>query len=204
MTSVAPFLIFFVGAALAAVARGRPRAAVMLAIPILGALNLWALNHWAPAEGVHAQVALFDYTLTLVRVDRLSLLFGYLFHLAAFIAIVYSLHVRDTVQHTAGLLYAGSALCAVFAGDLISLFVFWELTAISSVLLIWSPCDIQTVVRSGIAPNRSAGGTMVSEPRNTTSTVAAVASHKAIVMISGTSEVRVSSGFSPAPFTCIR
>ncbi len=131
MTSVAPFLIFFVGAALAAVARGRPRAAVMLAIPILGALNLWAT-----AEGVHAQVALFDYTLTLVRVDRLSLLFGYLFHLAAFIAIVYSLHVRDTVQYAAGLLYAGSALGAVFAGDLITLFVFWELLAISSVFLI--------------------------------------------------------------------
>ncbi len=131
MTSVAPFLIFFAGAALAAVTRGRPRAAVMLAVPLLGALNLWAT-----VEGAHAQVALFDYTLTLVRVDRLSLLFGYLFHLAAFIAIVYSLHVRDTVQHAAGLLYAGSALGAVFAGDLITLFVFWELLAISSVFLI--------------------------------------------------------------------
>ncbi len=131
MTSVAPFLIFFVGAAIAAVTRGRPRAAVMLAIPLLGALNLLAT-----AEGAHAQAALFDYTLTLVRVDRLSLLFGYLFHLAAFIAIVYSLHVRDTVQHVAGLLYAGSALGAVFAGDLITLFVFWELLAVSSVFLI--------------------------------------------------------------------
>ncbi len=131
MTSVAPFLVFFVGAALAAVTRGRPRAAVMLAIPVLGALNLFAMS-----DGIQAQVGLFDYTLTVVRVDRLSMLFGYLFHLAAFIAIVYALHLRDTVQHVAGLLYAGSALGAVFAGDLITLFVFWELLAVSSVFLI--------------------------------------------------------------------
>jgi len=131
MTSFAPFLIFFAGAAIAAATGGRVRAIVMLAVPILGALNLLTLG-----EGVLVETTLFDYTLEIVRVDRLSLLFGYLFHLATFIAIIYSLHLRDTVQHTAGLVYAGSALGAVFAGDLITLFVFWEMLAISSVFLI--------------------------------------------------------------------
>ncbi len=131
MTSVAPFLIFFVGAALVAVTRGPLRIAVLLAIPAAGALNLLGM-----AEGVQAEAALFDYKLTIVRVDRLSLLFGYVFHLAAFIGIVYALHLRDAVQHVAGVVYAGSALGAVFAGDLITLFVFWELLAVSSVFLI--------------------------------------------------------------------
>ena len=36
------------------------------------------------------------------------------------------------------MLYAGSALGAVFAGDFITLFVFWELLAITSVFLIWA------------------------------------------------------------------
>ena len=77
-----------------------------------------------------------------MRADRLSLLFGYLFHLGAFISIIYSLHLKKgdspTVQHTSAVVYAGSALGAVFAGDFITLFVFWELLAVSSVFLIWA------------------------------------------------------------------
>ena len=52
--------------------------------------------------------------------------------------MIYALHVEDNVQHVAGLIYAGAAIGAVFAGDLITLFVYWELTAISSVFLIWA------------------------------------------------------------------
>ena len=54
---------------------------------------------------------------------KLSLLFGYLFHIGALLAIVFSLHVRDTTAARGRLCYAGSALGAVFAGDLITLFV---------------------------------------------------------------------------------
>ena len=79
---------------------------------------------------------MLNYELTLVRVDRLSILFGYLFHLATFIGVIYSLHVKDTVQDVSGILYSGSALGAVFAGDLITLFIFWELLALTSVFLI--------------------------------------------------------------------
>ncbi|MEE9545721.1 MAG: Na(+)/H(+) antiporter subunit D [Rhodospirillales bacterium] len=131
MNSVAPFLVFFLGAALVALTRGRVRAAVLLAIPLVGAFNLFTI-----ADAAVGTVAVFDYTLTYLRVDRLSMLFGYLFHLAAFIGIVYSLHLRDTMQHVTGMLYAGSALGAVFAGDLITFFVFWELLAVTSAVLI--------------------------------------------------------------------
>jgi len=130
-TSIAPFLIFYVGALLAALTRGPVRSAVMLAIPLVGAANLIGLDAGSPGT-----LSLFDYTLTWLRVDRLSLLFGYLFHLAAFIAIIFSLHLKDTTQHVSGLLYAGSAVGAVFAGDLITFFVFWEFLSLSSVFLI--------------------------------------------------------------------
>ena len=73
-----------------------------------------------------------------LRVDTLSLLFGYIFLIAALLGVIYALHVRDTVQHVAGLVYAGSALGAVFAGDLVTLFIFWEGIAIASVFLIWA------------------------------------------------------------------
>ncbi len=138
-SSVPPFLIFFAGALLVPFLRDVPRlrAVWLVLIPVAGALNVWSLQ-----EGYQLQHELLGYTLTLVRADRLSLLFGYLFHLGAFIAIIYSLHLKKgdspTLQHTAAVVYAGSALGAVFAGDFITLFVFWELLAISSVFLIWT------------------------------------------------------------------
>jgi multicomponent Na+:H+ antiporter subunit D len=131
MIELPPFFIFFVGAGLVAATRGPLRTTLLLAVPIFSALSLNGI-----LMGSHFTVALFDYQLQLLRVDKLSLLFGYLFHLAALIAVIYSLHVRDTVQHVSGLLYAGSALGAVFAGDLITLFLAWEALALSSVFLI--------------------------------------------------------------------
>lgn len=133
MLEVPPFIPFFIGALIAAFTRGKVRGAIMVITPVLGALHLAMVP-----EGVHLQFNFFDYQLFPYRVDKLSLMFGYVFHIAAFIAIIYSLHVRDTLQQVAAMLYTGSGLGAVFAGDLLSLFVFWELLALTSVFLIWA------------------------------------------------------------------
>ena len=133
MLEIPPFLPFFIGALIAAVTRGTLRNVIMVAIPIVSALHLWMVP-----EGVHLQFAFLDYQLIPYRADKLSLMFGYVFHIAAFIAIIYSLHVRDTMQQVAAMMYAGSGLGAVFAGDLLTLFVFWELLAFTSVFLIWA------------------------------------------------------------------
>ena len=50
--------------------------------------------------------------------------------------MVYALHVEDDAQHVSALTYAGGALGVTLAGDLLSLYVFWELLAISSVMLV--------------------------------------------------------------------
>ncbi|MCW8931369.1 MAG: Na(+)/H(+) antiporter subunit D [Gammaproteobacteria bacterium] len=133
MLEIPPFLPFFIGALIAAITRGILRNVIMLAIPILSGLHLWMVP-----EGIHLQFAFLDYQLITYRADKLSLMFGYVFHIAAFIGIVYSLHVRDTMQQVAAMMYAGSGLGAVFAGDLLTLFVFWELLAFTSVFLIWA------------------------------------------------------------------
>src|SRR5690606_10005652 len=73
-----------------------------------------------------------------LRLDALASLFGWLFHLAAFLAVLFSLHVNDRVHAAAGPLYAGSAVLAVFAGDLVTLFAAWELLAFTSVFLVWA------------------------------------------------------------------
>ncbi len=133
MHEVPPFVPFFIGALIALFTRGTLRGVIMVCIPILSGLHLWMLP-----EGNHLGFAFLDYQLTPFRADKLSLMFGYVFHIAALIAIIYSLHVRDTLQQVSAMLYAGSGLGAVFAGDLLTLFVFWELLAFTSVFLIWA------------------------------------------------------------------
>src|SRR5438445_3200220 len=86
--------------------------------------------------GTYGVVSFLGQDLVFCRVDRLSLVFSYVFSLMAFVGMTYSLHVEDDSQHVAALTYMGSALGVTFAGDLLSLYVFWELMAISSALLV--------------------------------------------------------------------
>jgi len=139
-----PGLILILGALLIPLLPKRIQPTLTLILPALGLAQLLALE-----PGVSHQIRLFDYQLTVVRIDPLSLIFGYIFHLAAFLTAIYSLHVRDTVQHVAGMIYVGSAIGAVFAGDLITLFIYWEITAVSSVFLIWAS-RTEAAYRSGL------------------------------------------------------
>ena len=132
-TDFPAFIPFFIGAAVALVTRGHLRSLLMLAIVATSGLHLFMLQ-----ENVLVELDFLGYTLTPYRVDELSIVFGYVFHIAAFISVLYSIHIDDTMQHVSGLLYAGSALGAVFAGDLLTLFVFWELLAVTSVFLVWA------------------------------------------------------------------
>ena len=145
MTDLPPFVPFFIAALLVLITRGWLRNLIVLATPVLGGMHLWL----DVSPGMVTIVPVLEYELSLMRTDRLSLLFGYLFHIAAFIAAIFAWHVRDTTQSVASLIYAGSALGAVFAGDLITLFIFWELMALSSVFLIWARRS-ERAIRSGM------------------------------------------------------
>ena len=128
-----PFLPFLIAALLAAVTRGWFRSLIMLAAPVVGGLHLLQAE-----PGTVIQFQIMDLTLMPYRADNLSLLFGYIFHIGAFLSVLFALHLKDTMQHVAGLLYAGSAVGAVFAGDLFTLFIFWEILGLSSAFLVWA------------------------------------------------------------------
>lgn len=146
LEQIPPGLPMVAGGLLLLAFRGRGLRAGLVAFPVLSYLHLLAL----PAGHV-VEATLFGLPLVPVRVDQLSMVWGHVFHWAAILAAVYALHVRDRVQHAASLAYAGSAVAAVFAGDLATLFVYWELTGITSVFLIWARDDARG---SGAARNR--------------------------------------------------
>ncbi len=133
LSSIPPGLLLILGAFLLPVLRGRAQRVWMVLLPILSALHLYLL----PRE-MTLSVTVLDYQLMPVRIDSLSMVWGIAFHIATIISSIYALHNRDSSHHLAALVYAGSAIGAVFAGDFITLFVFWEITAISSAFLIWA------------------------------------------------------------------
>lgn len=130
---LSPGLVLILGALPVPFLPGRVRQVYMLALPVIAFMQLLSLQ-----AGVSGQIPLFDVELTTIRIDRLSLIFGYIFLLATLLGVIYALHLRDWMQEMASLIYAGSAIGAAFAGDLVTLFLFWEGTAIASVFLIWA------------------------------------------------------------------
>ena len=144
MSSWPPAIVFILGAILLLLLPRRARSACYLAFPLLAFVLLLRLE-----VGASLTFPFLNYELVLCRVDRLSLAFGYVFITMAFLGGVYGFHLKDTGQQVTALLYAGSSLGVVFAGDLFTLFVFWEIMTLSSVYLIWARRTQQST-RAGI------------------------------------------------------
>ncbi len=130
---VHPFLWFFLGASLLYLLPHKGRGVLRISVALLAFLSLLRFWEW---EGMGARI--FGLELSFGQVDKLSLVFGYVFVIIALGGFLYSLHVKEKGEHFWAMFYAGSALGAVFSGDLISLYLFWELMAISAVFIIWS------------------------------------------------------------------
>jgi multicomponent Na+:H+ antiporter subunit D len=130
---VHPGLLLILGAWMLPLLKGPLKRAAMLLLPIAALVICLRMT-----PGTFGVVKEFlGQELVFGRVDALSLVFSYVFSIMTFLGMVYALHVEDDAQHMTALTYAGAALGVTFAGDFISLAVFWELMAISSTLLIW-------------------------------------------------------------------
>ncbi|MEC7211705.1 MAG: Na(+)/H(+) antiporter subunit D, partial [Pseudomonadota bacterium] len=101
----------------------------------LGAIALSAYGLMLGA-GTNLVWDVLGFELIQYRADALSFPFAVIFHIAAALNVIYSWHDKHWSQHCAALSYAGAAIAALHAGDLITLFIWWEATAITSVFLI--------------------------------------------------------------------
>ena len=129
---VHPGLVLILGAWVLPFLKGQLKRAAMLILP---AVAFAACVRMSP--GAYGEVSFLGQNLVFGRVDELSLVFSYVFSIMAFLGMVYSLHVDDDYQHVTALTYAGGALGVTFAGDFLSLYIFWELMAVSTALLVW-------------------------------------------------------------------
>ena len=76
--------------------------------------------------------------LELMQLNAPTLIFATIFSLVSIVGIMYAFNQERTVELSGALLYAGSAVCATYAGDLVSMFIFWELMAVGSTLVVFN------------------------------------------------------------------
>ncbi len=126
-----PAAIYLFGALVVPFLEGRARQVFALCVPLAGFANYFLIS-----EGVHWTFQLLDFELVLGRADRWSLIFLNIFTVLSFIGILYVVRDNRPLDLSAGLLYAGSAMGVVMAGDLITLFLFWEMLTLGAVMCI--------------------------------------------------------------------
>lgn len=130
---LSPALIMVAAALAIGPARGHVRSAIVLLAPLL---TLWAV--WQVPDGVQDTIRFLSYRIEPVEGSPLRRLFATIFSLMAFVGGVYAFRVAKWYELAAAYLYAAGAIGVSFAGDLISLFVYWELMALFSTIVVWS------------------------------------------------------------------
>ncbi|MCC2098457.1 MAG: Na(+)/H(+) antiporter subunit D [Hyphomicrobiales bacterium] len=130
-TEINPGLLIIAAGVLAAFLPRLLRQIFSLGAPLAGIALIWATP-----IGTKATVSMFGYSLTLLRLDALAFPFALIFMIAGILNAIYALHQDDRMQDSAAMIYGGAAVGATLAGDLATLFIYWELTAVSSVFLI--------------------------------------------------------------------
>ena len=126
-----PVLPFLVAAVIVALSSRRIGAVVMLAAPAVALYQLRTLDPDADRT-----LQFFGFELEPLRLDDLSTAFAYIFVVIAFLAGLFGTTILSRAERVAALLYASFGVGVVLAGDLMTLFVMWEMKAVASAALI--------------------------------------------------------------------
>ncbi|MFT7243368.1 MAG: multicomponent Na+:H+ antiporter subunit D [Candidatus Azotimanducaceae bacterium] len=129
---LSPALWMVLGAVLIPLTRSHLRTAVIFSMPLL---TLWSI--WQIADGVAGTVSFLEYPIEPVEGSPVRRLFATVFALMAFLGSLYAFKTAKWYELAAAFAYAAGAIGVCFAGDLITLFLYWELMAIFSTVIVW-------------------------------------------------------------------
>ncbi len=130
ISSFPPGLIMMIGALLIPFLPHIIRQIYMMVLILISAYALTL------GFGIHSKIDVMDFEFIIFQSDTLTLPFAIIFHIAAILNVIYGAHEKHWNQHVAIMSYSGAAIAAVHAGDLFTLFIWWEATAFTSVFLI--------------------------------------------------------------------
>lgn len=109
------------------------RNGLIFTLPVLCLILIWS----APADYV-VTFPFLGFDLEPIKITTTGRLFATVFSLLALVGGIFAYRQASTLELSAAFAYAGSAIGVTLSGDLITLFVFWEIMAIGSTLVIWA------------------------------------------------------------------
>jgi multicomponent Na+:H+ antiporter subunit D len=128
-----PSVLMIAGALAVPLLRGNAKRLYLVLLPLLSLVNLWLIPH-----GTYLETSFLGFDLIPLKIDKLSFVFGLIFHIVTVLGMIFALKHDDDVQHVFALFYAGAVQGVVFAGDMLSLFLFWEALTVTATVIIWS------------------------------------------------------------------
>ena len=128
-----PGVLFIIGGLVLPFVSSGVRKTIVLLLPLFVLWNVWQVN-----DGIQLTLPFLGYELAVLKGDSLSRLFATVFAIMVFGGGLFGLNHKEPLELAAAFVYGGSALGVVFAGDLITVFVFWEIMAIGSSVVIWA------------------------------------------------------------------
>jgi multicomponent Na+:H+ antiporter subunit D len=129
---IPPAIFLIVAALLIGPARGHLRSAIVLVAPLI---TLWFI--WQVPDGVAYDVGFLDYRIEPLEGSAVRRLFATIFAIMAFVGGLFAFRQAKWYELAAAYAYAAGAIGVSFAGDLITLFLFWELMALFSTVVVW-------------------------------------------------------------------
>ncbi|HBN14142.1 MAG: Na(+)/H(+) antiporter subunit D [Gammaproteobacteria bacterium] len=127
-----PAFIMIIGAMLLPVVRDSFRPVLLVLVPLLTLLMIWNLD-----DGVLLSARFLGYEVELVEASNVRRLFATIFALMAMIGGFFAFRHAKVAELSAAMAYAAGAVGVSFAGDLITLFLFWEFMALFSTIVVW-------------------------------------------------------------------
>ena len=88
-----------------------------------------ALHKW--------RIPFLHYTLELGRIDKMSMVFAYVYVVVGIAMLIFALREKNDWEHVSALIHIGSSVSAIFARDLFTYIFFVEIATWSAVFLIW-------------------------------------------------------------------
>jgi multicomponent Na+:H+ antiporter subunit D len=127
-----PALLMLLGALLIGPARGLLRSALVLLVPLCTLALIWRVP-----DGIQMGAEFLQYPIELIEGSAVRRLFATIFALMAFAGGLFAFRQARWFELAAAYAYAAGAIGVSFAGDLITMFLFWELMALFSTVVVW-------------------------------------------------------------------
>ena len=126
-----PHFVLFLGIIILTFPHGRMFSWLSLLPPAISILQIIMFD----PQPLNFQMTGID--LAMSQVNQYSKIFALGFSVALFVSIIYSFFSQNKLERIFAYIHASSAIGIAYSGNLMSMFIYWEMMSVAGIMLIW-------------------------------------------------------------------